>query len=77
MKYERHFRAAVHSETLKTIIGFSGQPEYHPARPGEIFSISLECDKAAMTLGWTPSIELQEGLEKTVEFFKRRIGRTG
>ena len=62
---------------LKTIIGFSGQPEYHPARPGEVFSISLECHKAAMTLGWTPSIELQEGLEKTVEFFKRRIGRTG
>jgi len=63
-------------EGLKTIIGFSGQPEYHPARPGEVFSISLECDKAARTLGWTPSIELQEGLEKTVEFFKRRIERT-
>ena len=63
-------------ETLKTIIGFTGEPEYHPARSGEIFSISLKCDKANMTLGWTSSVELREGLEKTVDFFRRRIGRT-
>ena len=60
-------------ETLQTIIGYSGRPEYHPQRTGEIFSISLECEKAANILAWIPSIELQYGLEKTVQFFRNRI----
>ena len=60
-------------ETLQNIIGYSGHAEYHPQRAGEIFSISLECEKAAKTLGWVPSVEMQDGLEKTVEFFRRRI----
>ena len=60
-------------ETLQTIIGYSDQPEYHPQRTGEIFSISLACEKAANILAWIPSIELQDGLKKTVQFFQSRI----
>ena len=60
-------------QTLQTIIGYAGQPEYHPQRTGEIFSISLACEKAANILAWIPSIELQDGLEKTVQFFRSRI----
>ena len=60
-------------ETLQNIIEYSGQVEYHPQRAGEILRISLECEKASKILGWLPSVEIRDGLEKTVEFFRRRI----
>ena len=47
--------------------GFSGKPKYAPYRKGEVYRISLDARKAHRLLGWKPSVELQEGIERAVE----------
>lgn len=48
------------------------QEEFHgPAKPGEQLRSCLSCSKAEKILGWKPETNLQEGLKKTVTFFKQ------
>jgi len=42
-------------------------------KKGEQFRSVLSIAKAKQALGWCPQIELEEGLKKTVEFFKIKI----
>ena len=60
-------------ETLKGITGYRWSPEYGPARPGEVFKISLDYSKLEKEFGWTPKVELEEGLGRTVEFFRSSV----
>jgi CDP-glucose 4,6-dehydratase len=39
--------------------------------PPEAHSLELDCRKARARLGWTPAVSLQEGLEMTVEWYRR------
>ena len=43
-------------------------------RPGEVYKISLNAEKAASVLGWRPKTTLIDGMKETVEWFKKRIG---
>lgn len=49
---------------------FRAQPQYAPARPGEVYRIALNPQRAAQWLGWRPRTPLGEGLRKTVEWFR-------
>ena len=42
-----------------------------PARLGDIKKIALDSSKAKRELGWEPKISLEEGLKRTVEWFKK------
>jgi len=57
---------------LKDITGYNGDPHHGPAKPGEVFKISLGCSRAAQELGWSPKVSLPEGLARTVEYFKHK-----
>ncbi len=57
-------------ESLKGITGYPKKPTFGPAKLGETRRIWLQADKARRTFGWDPTVELKEGLEKTVAFFK-------
>ncbi len=49
------------------------EPDVHgPPKAGEVFKIYLNADKARRELGWVPSIPLDEGLRRTVEYFQAR-----
>ncbi len=63
-------------EALQSIIQYRWEAEHRPQRPGEIYKISLECSKAARLLGWSPQISLEEGLQQTVEFFRKGVRAT-
>ncbi len=63
-------------EALQSIIEYRWEAEHRPQRPGEIYRISLECSKAARVLGWSPQINLEEGLQQTVEFFRKGVRAT-
>ena len=63
-------------EALQGIIEYRWEAEKRPQRPGEIYRISLECSKAARLLGWSPQIDLEEGLRQTVEFFRKGVRAT-
>jgi len=58
-------------ELLKGIIKYRWSAGYGPARPGEVFKISLDSSKFERELGWTPKVSLEEGLSRTVEYFRK------
>lgn len=62
-------------ETLSRAAGVSRAPEYGPARPGEQGRSVILPERAAKVLGWSPQVELSEGLERTLRFFRDRAAR--
>jgi UDP-glucose 4-epimerase len=46
-----------------------------PARKGDVYRIALDNQRAADELGWRPQIQLEEGLQLTVEYFREQISR--
>jgi len=57
---------------VRDALGIRGvEPEYVAVRPGEIDRIHLDITKAQRRLGWTPSVTLEEGARRTVQFFQR------
>ncbi len=61
-------------QELKTLIGFSGEPIYESARPGEIQRIYLDAARAAEVLGWKPVVSFRDGLKRTLEWSRRELG---
>lgn len=58
-------------DTLTTIIGYKPEIVQAPKRPGDIYLTYFDCQKAERVLGWKPQTTLEEGIEKTVEFFRK------
>jgi len=60
--------------TLRDLTG-SDQEELHgPAMPGEQLRSCLENRLASEELGWYPEMSLEEGLARTVSYFRETIG---
>ncbi len=58
---------------LNNLVG-KGQVEKHgPAAPGEQMRSVITSDKFYKKFGWRPSTTLEDGLKKTVEFFKAQV----
>ena len=57
--------------TLATIIGYNPEIVRAPKRPGDIYLAYFNCQKAERVLGWEPQTSLEEGIAKTVEFFRK------
>lgn len=58
-------------QVLKKATDYKLAPVYGPAKVGETRHIYLKADKAQQVLGWKPTISLEEGLEKTVDYFRK------
>jgi UDP-glucose 4-epimerase len=56
---------------LKAITGYPLEAQYGPPKTGETFRIYLDAAKARQELGWEPIVQLEEGLRRTVEYFRR------
>lgn len=54
-------------DVIAAACNFKQKPIYAPARPGEIYRISLDAKRARKLLGWKPKISLEEGVRKAVE----------
>jgi Nucleoside-diphosphate-sugar epimerases len=55
---------------LAKATGYSHPIQHGSAKVGETRHIYLDAKKAARELGWTPTVTLEQGLEKTVSYFK-------
>jgi UDP-glucose 4-epimerase len=62
-------------EQLASLVGWSGEPEWAPARPGDPRRSALDPARAGKALGWQPWTRLEEGLGITVEWLKARLPR--
>lgn len=52
--------------------GAQDDPEFAPARLGDVPRSALDNSRAREILGWKPEVELAEGIRRTVEFFRER-----
>jgi UDP-glucose 4-epimerase len=60
---------------IRDLSGASCEEKHGPAKKGEQLRSVLNIASIRKVLGWEPSVNLSEGLEKTVEFFKSRQKR--
>ncbi len=56
--------------TLVKVTGYEFPVQYGPAKVGETRHIYLDASKIHKELGWSPTLTLEEGLEKTVAYFR-------
>lgn len=59
--------------SLKVILESDTREVHGPAKLGEIRQTYLNATKSKQVLGWEPQISLDEGLRKTVDYFKRLL----
>ena len=57
-------------QQLKEITGYTNPAIFGPAKAGETYKIYLNALRAESELGWRPTIPLEEGLKRTVNYFK-------
>ncbi len=57
-------------ERLIKIIGYQGEMEYLPPRPGDLKASILSPQKAEAILGWELHTDLEKGLRATVDSFR-------
>jgi UDP-glucose 4-epimerase len=50
--------------------GAPDEPELHPPRLGDLRRSCLDISRAEKVLGWTPKVKLDDGVAKTVAFFR-------
>ncbi|MEW6553671.1 MAG: NAD-dependent epimerase/dehydratase family protein [Actinomycetota bacterium] len=60
---------------IADIMGWEAAAVYEPPRTGELDHIALDASKAARVLGWTPRTSLQDGLARTVEWYRQNLRR--
>ena len=60
---------------LALITDYKLEPQFGAARKGDVYRIALDNSRAADQLGWRPQITLEEGLQRTVDYFRDAISR--
>lgn len=53
--------------------GAPDDPEFAPARLGDVARSCLDVRKAEMVLGWHPRVPLEEGVGRTVDYFRAQM----
>jgi UDP-glucose 4-epimerase len=53
--------------TIGTLLGKPVEREYLPPRPGDLRNSWADIDEARGTLGFVPTVSLEEGLQRTIE----------
>ena len=51
-------------------VGAPDDPEFHPARLGDLKRSCLDISRGEQVLGWRPQVGLDEGVRRTVEYFR-------
>lgn len=59
---------------IQEVLSINEKPAFAEKRQGEVFRGALQCAAAENILGWKPTIDVKEGIEKTVEWFKEQRG---
>jgi UDP-glucose 4-epimerase len=57
---------------FSTLASYNRHPLHGPARPGEIYGMTVDNSKAKKDFAWEPKTPLLEGLQQTVEWFKKK-----
>ena len=60
------------ADRLRELTGFDGDINWHTRehRPGEVWCLNSNADRLADAVGWRPTVGLDEGLERVVEYWR-------
>ncbi|MGZ9235792.1 MAG: GDP-mannose 4,6-dehydratase [Anaerolineales bacterium] len=61
-------------QSLVKEVGHEVEIRRAPKRPGDIYLTYFDCSKAERELAWKAEVDLEEGLRRTVDFFKESLG---
>lgn len=59
--------------TINQICGKTVAPKHEPSRAGDIKDSQADIAKAARLLGWRPSVDFQQGIEKAVAWYRQQV----
>jgi len=59
-------------DAMARVTGFPDPARYAPMRAGELNRSALDPGRAAIHLGWKPYTSLEQGLERSIDFFRNR-----
>jgi UDP-glucose 4-epimerase len=60
-------------ETVRTVVGSDAAPSYAEARAGEVRDSHADISRARAVLGYAPVVGFEEGLRRTVEWYRRGV----
>jgi Nucleoside-diphosphate-sugar epimerases len=63
------------AERVSRIVGGDVRTVYRPLPQDDPTQRQPDISRAREWLGWAPTIQLEEGLQKTVEYFRGRLGK--
>jgi UDP-glucose 4-epimerase len=55
---------------IASAVGAPDEPEFHPPRLGDLKRSCLDISRAESVLGWRPNVKLDDGVARTVAFFR-------
>jgi UDP-glucose 4-epimerase len=61
-------------EALQPLTGYKGQPKYGPERGGDIKHSLADISRAAAALAYKPIVDFEEGLKRTVKWYRESFG---
>jgi UDP-glucose 4-epimerase len=56
---------------VAAVVGAPDDPAFHPFRLGDLERSCLDIGLAERVLGWRPQVKLDDGIRRTVEYFRR------
>jgi nucleoside-diphosphate-sugar epimerase len=58
--------------------GWTGKVNWNtrPRRPGEIFYLNSSNEKVTRAIGWSPKVDLDDGLYRTIQIWRENFGMT-
>jgi nucleoside-diphosphate-sugar epimerase len=60
-------------KALQPLTSYSGHVKYGPARGGDVKHSLADVSKAEAGLGYRPTVDFEEGLRRTVEWYRKEI----
>ena len=64
-------------QILKKLTAYKGEAKYGPERSGDIKHSLADLSRAEKYLGYKPQVEFEEGLRRTVEWYKKQARVSG
>jgi UDP-glucose 4-epimerase len=58
---------------LAELTDYELEPNFGPARKGDVYRIALDNQRAKDGLDWEPQVSLEEGLTLTVDYFREQV----
>ena len=62
---------------LKEQLGVDIEPDFQPARKGDIRDSLSDISRAVSVLGYNPNVDLKEGLKRSIEYYKSIVQPIG